>query len=211
MDSAPLPLAISLADRRCVCVGGGSVAARRVPLLLEAGARVTVIAPHLRPLLSQLHAAGRFEHVPLRYALGDLAGAYFVLAATGDPDVDAAVAAEARECGALVSVAGVPALGTCQFMATVRRGPLLVGVHTAGVAPAMSVALRRHLERALPANLEELLAQVGELRLQLRVLEPDPRERARRWQDVAETGALDALLAGADPSALETIRDLLLS
>jgi siroheme synthase-like protein len=210
-ESALLPLAIRFRDRQCVCVGAGAVAARRVPALIEAGARVTVIAPDLHLGLARLREAGRFEHVPLRYAAGHVAGAFFVLAATGIQAVDEAVATEALQSGALVCVAGDPALGNCQFMATTRRGALLIGVQTAGVAPAVSAALRRHIEGALPDNLEEILEQIGDLRIALRAAEPDARERARRWQRAAESGAIDALLRGDDATALDHIRALLFS
>lgn len=206
-----IPLAIQLRNRRCVCVGGGGVAARRVPALVEAGARVTVIAPDLHSALEQLRDAGMFEHVPLRYAVGDTAGAFLVLAATGIEAIDAAVATEAHEGGALVCVAGAPVLGNCQFMATVRRGPLLLGLQTGGVSPAISAALRRHIEATLPDGLEAILEQVGDLRSALRSSEPDPRERARRWQRVADSGALDRLLGGDVVASLEEIRRLLFS
>src|SRR5579875_2525942 len=109
MDEPLLPLAIQLRDRRCVCVGAGTVAARRVPLLLEAGGRVTVIAPALHPRLQRVYADGAFDYVSRPFAADDLAEAFFVLAATGVPAIDASVAAEGLGRGALVCVAGDPA------------------------------------------------------------------------------------------------------
>ncbi|HWE61281.1 MAG TPA: bifunctional precorrin-2 dehydrogenase/sirohydrochlorin ferrochelatase, partial [Chloroflexota bacterium] len=185
-----LPLAIQLRERRCVCIGGGALAARRVPTLLGAGALVTVIAPDLHPSLAELHAAGAFDFAPRSYQAGDLAGAFLALAATGVPTVDAAVAAEGQAAGILICSASDPAAGNCQFMATVRRGPLLVGVQTSGVAPAVSAALRARIDALLPEDLGQILEQIGALRRELRTAVPDAAERARRWQCVTASGAI---------------------
>lgn len=191
-----LPLAVELAGRRCVCIGGGTVAARRVPVLVGAGAVVTLIAPRLHPALEHLRAKDALAYEQREFVPGDLAGAFFVLAATGVAEVDAAVAAEGGAVGCLICVASDPARGNCEFMATIRRGPLLVGLETGGVAPALTVALRDRIEEALPPDLEEILAQVGALRAALREAIADPAERGRRWRAVAESGALAAALRG---------------
>lgn len=205
------PLAVNLAGCRCVCIGGGAVAARRVPSLIAAGAAVTIIAPQLDAQLAELYLQQAVTYESRTYLAGDVAGAFFVLAATGVSDVDATVAAEGLAVGALVCVAGEPSLGNCQFMATIRRGPLLVGLQTGGAAPAMTVALRAHLDQALPLDLEAALHQLDHWRRELQATEPDATERARRWRAVSASGALEAVLSGEGDDALERIRRLLLS
>ena len=81
-----------------VAVGGGNVNARRIPRFLAAGAAVVVVSPALHPDLAALNAAGRITWVPREFAPADLDGAWYVLAATDAPAVNAAVvaAAEAR-------------------------------------------------------------------------------------------------------------------
>jgi siroheme synthase-like protein len=205
-----IPLAVRVMDSPCLCVGGGKVAARRVVLLLEAGAAVTVVAPTLDPALRALVAGGKCEHQARPYAAGDCIGASLVLAATGLPEVDTAVAAEARAQGALVCVASNQALGNCLFMGTVRRGPLVVALHTDGAAPAVSAALRRRFDDLLPEKLGDVLDDLVAIRGTLREAVDDPAERARRWEAVVRSGALDRLVANAEPSDLEDVRDLLL-
>jgi len=91
------PLTLDVRDRRVVVVGGGPVAARRARGLVHAGAEVVVVAPWLCEDLADLAAAGRIRWRPREYAgAGDLDGAWLVHTATGDPDVDAAVAADAE-------------------------------------------------------------------------------------------------------------------
>ncbi|GAA3164930.1 uroporphyrinogen-III C-methyltransferase [Blastococcus jejuensis] len=89
------PVGLPLLDRRVVVVGGGQVAHRRVAGLLDAGARVTVVSPELTTALEARAAAGAMTWVRRRYEAGDLDGAWYAVAATGDPAVDSAVAAEA--------------------------------------------------------------------------------------------------------------------
>lgn len=96
---APAYLAgLLLAGRPVVAVGGGAVHRRRVPVLLAAGAVVTVVAPQLHPDLAALADAGTVRWVPRAFEPSDLDGAWYVLAATDDPELNAhvATAAEAR-------------------------------------------------------------------------------------------------------------------
>ena len=90
------PTALRLLGRPVLVVGGGPVAARRAKGLLDAGARVTVVAPLASPALSGLADAGLLTWEPRRYAPSDVDGAWFVQTATGDPAVDARVSADAE-------------------------------------------------------------------------------------------------------------------
>jgi uroporphyrin-III C-methyltransferase/precorrin-2 dehydrogenase/sirohydrochlorin ferrochelatase len=138
------PLALGLAGRRAVVVGGGQVALRRTAALLEAGALVTVIAPEVLGELAGLDVTVRRR----RYSDGDLAGAWLAHAATSDPAVNAAVAAEAerervwcvRADDAQASPAWVPA--------TARHGDVTVAV-TAGGDPRRAARLRAAIALAL--------------------------------------------------------------
>lgn len=205
-----LPLALDLSGRRCVCVGGGSVAARRVAALVAAGGAATVIAPELDPVLEGMVAAGAIGVLRRRYEAGDLDGAFLVLAATGVMAVDEAVRAEARTLGALLNMAGESARGDCQFMAVVRRGPLVVGLQTGGAAPAVTAALRARIEGVLGWDLEAVLERLGVLRARLRSAVPDVAERGARWRTVVEGGSLDAALDGGGAAALARIEAILL-
>ena len=95
-SGAVYPVGLRLLDRRVVVVGGGQVAHRRVAGLLDARARVTVVSPHVTPALEALVAPGSLTWVPRGYRPGDLEGAWYAVAATNDPAVNAAVAEEAE-------------------------------------------------------------------------------------------------------------------
>ncbi|MGO4493193.1 bifunctional precorrin-2 dehydrogenase/sirohydrochlorin ferrochelatase, partial [Arthrobacter sp. 2YAF22_2] len=90
------PTALRLLGRPVLVVGGGPVAARRAKGLLDAGARVTVVAPFACPALNGLAGAGLLAWQPREYRSTDVDGVWFVQTATGDFAVDAQVAADAE-------------------------------------------------------------------------------------------------------------------
>jgi uroporphyrin-III C-methyltransferase/precorrin-2 dehydrogenase/sirohydrochlorin ferrochelatase len=135
------PVGLRLAGRRVVVVGGGQVAHRRVAGLLEAGARVTVVSPEVTPALEALVEPGRLSWVRLRYTPGDLVGAWYVVAATDDPAVNAAVAEEAERDRIFCARADDRSASSAWTPAVGRHGELVVGVHGGG-DPQRAVGVR---------------------------------------------------------------------
>jgi uroporphyrin-III C-methyltransferase / precorrin-2 dehydrogenase / sirohydrochlorin ferrochelatase len=138
------PLALDLAGRKAVVVGGGQIALRRATVLLEAGAQVTVIAPRISPELN----SQEFTLVKRNYQDGDLTGAWLVHAATDDPTVNAAVA-EAAERERIWCVRADDAAASAAWTpAVTRHGDITVAV-TANGDPRRSQALRAAIATAL--------------------------------------------------------------
>jgi uroporphyrin-III C-methyltransferase/precorrin-2 dehydrogenase/sirohydrochlorin ferrochelatase len=135
------PVGLRLLGRRVVVVGGGQVAHRRVAGLLEARAVVTVVAPQVTPALEALVAPGSMTWVPRRYEPGDLDGAWYAVAATDDPAVNAAVAAEAEAARIFCARADDRAASSVWTPAVGRQGDLVVGVHGGG-DPQRAVGVR---------------------------------------------------------------------
>ncbi|OLD37908.1 MAG: hypothetical protein AUI57_09185 [Candidatus Rokubacteria bacterium 13_1_40CM_2_68_8] len=162
------PVLLDLAGRRCLMVGGGSVAERRVDALLAAGAQVTVISPRVTQPLAALAAEGRIGLESRGYREGDLAGNDLVFVATDAGEVNAAVAREARERGLWINAADDPAHCTFILPALVRRGDLTVAVATGGTSPALARAVREELEAYLTAEYATLAAIAAEARREVR-------------------------------------------
>ncbi|MGY1752007.1 uroporphyrinogen-III C-methyltransferase [Blastococcus sp. SYSU D01042] len=135
------PVGLRLLDRQVVVVGGGQVAHRRVAGLLEARAQVTVVSPEVTPALEALVGPGSVAWVRRRYEPGDLAGAWYAVAATDDADVNAAVAAEAEAARIFCARADDRAASSVWTPATARHGDLVVGVHGGG-DPQRAIAVR---------------------------------------------------------------------
>jgi uroporphyrin-III C-methyltransferase / precorrin-2 dehydrogenase / sirohydrochlorin ferrochelatase len=138
------PIELELAGRLVVMVGGGAVALRRTKALVEAGARVTVIAPDVSSELAALPVTLRRR----RYRDGDLAGAWLVHAATDDPAVNTAVAAAADRDRIWCVRADDGAASAARTPAVTRYGDIAVAV-TAGGDPRRSQRLRSAISLAL--------------------------------------------------------------
>ena len=171
-----------------------------------------VIAPGLGPELEAMVAAGQVQAERREYRPGDVAGAALVIAATGDWQVNAAVAEEARQRDIPVNVVDDPHLCTFTVPAVVRRGELLVAISTGGQSPAFARYLRETLEKLVDPAYGELLALLGHLRSQ--VLRQVPREQQSQVWDRLLDGELLAILrrhgrAAAEARAAEIVDGLI--
>jgi uroporphyrin-III C-methyltransferase/precorrin-2 dehydrogenase/sirohydrochlorin ferrochelatase len=149
----PYPLGLRLAGRRVVVVGGGAVATRRVPALLDAGADVLLVAPELTPALRAHVDARRLHWEPRRFTPDDLDGAWLVQVAVDDPVAAAAVSAVAAERRIFCVRADDRAAATAWTPAVTRHGPVTVAV-LGGGDPRRAMAVRdaiRDLLEARPA------------------------------------------------------------
>ena len=136
----PYPVGLRLAGRRVVVLGGGQVAQRRLPALLAAGADVQLISPQTTPAVQAMADAGELTWHERPYAAGDLADSWYVLAATGDPEVNAAAAAEAEAGRTFCSRADAAADSTAWTPASGRQDGTTVAVLSGD--PRRSAALR---------------------------------------------------------------------
>ncbi len=203
------PICLDLLGRRCVVVGGGTVAEQKVRGLLDGAGDVVVVAGQLSVGLEALGQCGEVTVVLRDYAAGDLDGAFLAIAATDDPDVNAAVYEEATAAGVLIN--SVDDVVHCQFSvpSIVRRGELTVAISTGGRAPALSKRLRTRLSTHLGPEYGELVALVGEVR------EAARPERARvdfdTWAARWEAGLDDDVIALVADGRVEEARARLLA
>jgi len=195
------PIFLALGDSPALVVGGGAVALRKTRHLLEAAARVTVVAPSCDPELLTLALEGKVRWRAARFEPEMVVGHRLVIAATDDGDLNRLVAASANRFGVLVNVVDNPAL--CDFIvpAVVDRSPLVVAVGTGGRAPILARQVRASLEATLPGALGRLAGLMGEWRAKVRreVLRPDARRRL--WERVVRGPVAEHLFAGRDAEA----------
>jgi precorrin-2 dehydrogenase/sirohydrochlorin ferrochelatase len=182
------PAFLNLRGKKCVVVGGGKVAERKVAALTRAGACVKVISPELTAALERLKSAAKIDHIGRRYRKGDLDGTFLAIAATSSEEVNRAISAEAP---LLVNVVDAPEL--CNFIApaVVKRGPLTIAVSTGGASPAMAAAIRRELELLYGNETGRYLLFLGKLRKEALETIPDKRLREGFLKKAASREVLD--------------------
>ena len=133
-----LPVFLDIRRRNTVVIGGGDVAARKVDLMLRAGARVDVVSPELCASLQRKADDGQIRYTARPYAEGDLSGARLVVAATDNEEVNRQVARDAEGLGIPVNVADNPEIGSYIVPSIVDRSPVLVAVSTGGASPVLA-------------------------------------------------------------------------
>jgi len=157
------PLFLKLAGRDVLVVGGGSIGTSKARALLEAGARVTVVAPDVHAELRELAATGALALHARGFVAADLDGAWLVVAAA-TPDVNLAVAAAGEARRIFVLAVDDPASASAYGAGVVRRGGVTVAVSTDGRAPALAGLMREALEAVLPDELASWTAEAERVR-----------------------------------------------
>jgi siroheme synthase-like protein len=203
------PVNLVVTGRRCIVVGAGRIAARKIEPLLDLGADVTVIAPTAVDEIRDWADAGRLTLAEREFEPSDLDGAWLVTTATGIPAVDHEVfgAGEARRIW--VNSADDPR--NCSFTLTsvVRRGDLVVTVGTGGRSPALASWLKRRLDTELGPEYATLLDVLSEAREELR--DAGRSSEDPDWRGALDSGMLDLIRAGRVDEAKELLRACLWS
>lgn len=206
---AGYPVNLLVRGRRVVVVGGGRIAARKLEPLLDAGARVEVVAPEAGPEVRAWADAGRLVLHERRFRSGDLDGAWLALTTTDDPVVNAAVHAAGEASRVWVNSADDPANCSFTLMSVIRRGDLVVSVGTGGRSPALAAQLRRRLEEEIGPEYETLLELLGDAREGLRASGRSTEDAD--WQSVFDGGIVDLVRTGRVDDARELLRTCLSS
>jgi siroheme synthase-like protein len=162
------PIVLEMTGRRCLVIGGGAAAERKIARLLEVGAEVTVVSPEVTKTISGWSKSHSIQLKIRCYQSGDLAGYQLVFVATDDDAVNDRVYREGRNCGAWVNTADDPA--RCDFIlpSVLRRGELAVAVSTGGASPATARVIREELEDYFTDDYARLVQIAAEARCELR-------------------------------------------
>jgi len=200
-----LPLFHNLTNRPVLLVGGGEQALRKARLLASSGAQLRVVAPMIDPQLAAI--AQQCEQRD--YCPEDLADVYLVVAATDDPSVNAAVAADAEKLRIAVNVVDAPELCSVIFPAIIDRSPLIVALSSGGVSPVLARLLRARLESLIPAAYGRLAQFAGRFREQVKKALPQLQQRRIFWEDVFQGRIAEYVLSGQEGQAAKQLQEKL--
>jgi precorrin-2 dehydrogenase/sirohydrochlorin ferrochelatase len=155
------PILLNIQDKKCLVVGGGNVAWRKVCSLKDAGARVTVVSPEFCP---EMEKETGIERIQQKYEEGFLDGVLVVVASTDDEEVNKKVYYDAVKRGILVNVVDRPEF--CSFIvpATIMRGDLSISISTGGASPALARNIRESLEKQFGDEYGEFAKLLSETR-----------------------------------------------
>ena len=172
------PLSLDVKGYPVLVLGGDEEAAEKTQRLLEAGAKVTVVAPSLHPTLLDLAASAKVIHRGRHFRDSDLDNAILVMnMVRGDREFSKALFAKARENKVLLWSVDHPEASTVNMPAVVACGHLRVAISTSGVAPALSGFMKEDIERILGEDFPAFVDWLGQLRQQAKANEPDFEKR----------------------------------
>jgi siroheme synthase-like protein len=203
------PVNLLVAGRRCVVVGAGRVAARKITALLDAGAVVHVVAPHVSDDVREWVDTGRVTLDERRFAPADLDGAWLATAATGDPAVDRTVFEAGEERRIWVNAADDPTSCSVTLMSVVRQGDVVVTIGTGGRSPALATYLKDHVAAEMGPEWASLLELLSDARERLRASGRSTEEVD--WRRAIDSGMLELIRAGRTAEAKELLQTCLSS
>jgi uroporphyrin-III C-methyltransferase/precorrin-2 dehydrogenase/sirohydrochlorin ferrochelatase len=199
------PVFFDLKGKRCLVIGGGDVAARKVSLLFRAGAEVKVISPELCESLQNRVANGEISHEARSFEDADIDACVLIVAGTDDQAVNKRVSELAHAKCIPVNVVDQPAL--CSFIvpSIIDRSPVQVAVSTGGASPVLARLLRARLETLIPSAYGRLASLMNEFRDKVKSKLADEGKRRRFWEDVAQGSIAELIFAGKEEAAREAM------
>jgi len=206
-----LPLFHNVINKNCLVIGGGSVATRKVRLLMSASANVTVIAPSLSSELSKLANTQQLKHINRTFQDGDTARFSLVVCATNIQATNATVSAEAHLNNIPVNVVDQPELCSFIFPAIVDRSPITIGISSGGVAPVLVRLTRAKLETLLPQSLGKLASLAAKYRQTVKQHFSNSEQRRIFWEKIFDGPIADLSYQGKDNAAEAALKNSLKS
>jgi uroporphyrin-III C-methyltransferase/precorrin-2 dehydrogenase/sirohydrochlorin ferrochelatase len=204
-----LPIFCRLDNKPVLLVGGGEVAERKARLLLDAGARLTVVSPALDPELAALATSGTIDWLAAEFEPAHLTGKWLVVAATDRREVNALVYQSANQAGIFANVVDDPKRSSFIMPSIIDRSPLMVAISSGGKAPVLARLLREKLEALLPQHLGAVAAFAGGLRERVKARFASMGERRQFWERLLGADRLGQALARGDKASANQLADSL--
>ena len=201
-----LPIFADVRNKLCLVVGGGEVAKRKAGVLLEAGAKVCVVAPEIEPALSEQRG---IETIVARFEAQHLDGVVLVIAATHDRSVNQQVSRQAQMRNIPVNVVDDPELCSFIMPAILDRSPLMVAFSSGGASPVLTRILRGKLEAMIPHNYSRLAAFAQRFRELVKQRISNPAKRRIFWENTLEGVVADKVLTGDEVGAENILQQML--
>ncbi|ALC53909.1 MULTISPECIES: NAD(P)-binding protein [Bacillus] len=180
------PLTVRVNEKRVVVIGGGKVAGFKIIPLLKQGADIVVISPELDANLVKLVEEKKIRWYQREYEKSDIKNAFLVVAASSDSILNEQVAEDAAE-NQLVNVITNPESGNVHFPAAIHHGLLNIAVSTGGASPKLAKKIRDEIANKYDETYESYLDFLYEVRVKLKDLQLEKRERNILLQEVLKS------------------------
>ena len=184
-------LLLNLKNKKCLVIGGGRVAERKVRSLLKAEALIRVISPTLTKGLSQLRGKKRILYTKSAYKKRFIKDSFLVIAATSDKNTNSKLSLDAQSLGILTNVVDSPQESNFIVPASLQKKDLIISISTSGKAPALSKRIRKDLNKLLVPDYAKFLSILEDIRSDLKLRCSEPKLRFRIMNYLA-SGKIEA-------------------
>jgi uroporphyrin-III C-methyltransferase/precorrin-2 dehydrogenase/sirohydrochlorin ferrochelatase len=200
-----LPLFIDIKGKPCLLVGGGRVAARKLKMLCEAEASVTVIATELCQEVEELCQQHDLQVETRNFKNNDINGQQLVIAASSDTELNNHIGVLAQQSNTLVNVSNDFKQGNVVLPSTINRDPIQIAVSTGGASPVLARQLRSNLERSTPSAYGTLASIVEKYRNQAKQVLENEQSIRRFWEEVVQGPIAEMVFAGKVDAAEQAL------
>jgi uroporphyrin-III C-methyltransferase/precorrin-2 dehydrogenase/sirohydrochlorin ferrochelatase len=191
-----LPIFLNIRHKKCLVVGAGSIATRKIGLLLKVGADVTVVANEIGLEVSELEQQGAIRCLRRNYESADLKDVKLVIAATNNAELNAEISVMAQSKNILVNVVDNPELCSFLMPSIIDRNPIQIAISTGGASPVLARLIRSKLEASIPSAYGELANLVDHYRMNVKEAFANVDLRRRFWESVLEGPVAEFALSG---------------
>lgn len=199
------PVLINLEGKKCVVIGGGKVAERKIKTLLKFGAKVTVVSPEITKNIAKLVEEKKVHYLQKKYASQDIEDAFLVIAATSDSDTNQRIINDAKFLvNSVENILSDSSNISVIFPALFERGSLQIAVSTE--FPALSKTIRDELRENYGKEFALYIQYLRKLRSQLKEKIIEPKKRREVFRKIASKKVVSKLRQDGFKKAKEEIR-----
>ena len=200
-----LPIFINLRNKKCLVVGGGSVALRKINLLLKAQTKIDCIAMNFCDDLIALSETNDIDLVAKHFEPGDIRSYSVIISATNDESLNTLVSKIAHESGTPVNVVDSPDLSSFIMPSIVDRAPVVIAISSAGKAPVLARIIRAKLETIIPNAYGELAEIAGQYREKVKQRFNNIKDRRKFWEGVFSGVVAEKVFSGRSQEAVKEL------
>ena len=206
------PVFLRLNQQKCLIVGAGEIAARKIEILSKSGALITVVAPSFSTTVKSLEKKLALTLIKKEFeGLSDAQGFRLIVSATNNPTINELVADTANTLNILVNVVDNPKL--CQFIfpAIIDRSPIIAAISSGGTAPVLARLLKTRIETLIPSGYGRLSELAGNYRNKVKAHIKNPQHRRFFWEQAFQGGIAELIFAGQDKKAEDALDEKILA
>jgi len=205
------PIFLQLNQQKCLVVGAGEIAARKIEILSKSGALITVLAPSFSPSIQTLKKKLPLTLIKKSFESADAEGYRLIVSATDNQAVNELVSQTANNLNILVNVVDNPKL--CQFIfpAIIDRSPIIAAISSGGKAPVLARLLKTRIETLIPSGYGRLAELAGNYREKVKSHIINPRERRLFWEQIFQGSIAELIFAGQNEKAENALNTQILT